>query len=481
MLSKGVINYAVQFPGENIVSDLLPPAEGATGSYSAPIYVLIVIRPTVNFTFNKMCSFLIAHLVTFSPGANLPNWEQILDGVPREMMTITGYQYDLSGKLLPVPRQFYKDRYVPPRPFLIEDQHGKLLCTLQFLPWQDGGVLLLKGNTLPLEGLLIFLGKDVLKRARIIKRADIQISYVLPIVQEDFLKMLKRVQSQSNLVVKIDPSKFVVQKMTDEGASSPFIARLFMGIMRLRDVVFPNNASRLLFDKSYEPLMGSLFSTRSASQKIIELITAHFDKLSSGEVGQLCGSSIHIDRPIDKELRKEVETFLNSAVRVLKQGMQEITKTLGYDLGFLFKKQSSFENGLDKLRENDPYLAAYLKEARDWSGKLVKIRNAIEHEGWILPKIRYTELSGLIQADEPEILGQRVSHFVKFSMDRLTCFVEEVVTHCLKARLPIEFSVTEIPLYKRKSEMPERFQVTLANGGMHIWKIAYHQGSFEET
>jgi hypothetical protein len=129
-----------------------------------------------------MLAFLIAHLSIFSPGANLPACAQILEGVPQHAVTISGYQYNLSGDLLPVPRQFYNDRYLPPLPVRIEDQRGKLLCTLQFLPWQDGGAILLKGK-LPLDGLLTFLGNEALQRAGIVKRPDEQISYVLPITQ----------------------------------------------------------------------------------------------------------------------------------------------------------------------------------------------------------------------------------------------------------------------------------------------------------
>lgn len=416
----------------------------------------------------------------FSPGVKLPNWDQVLEGAPKEGMILTGYQYNLSGNLMPVPRQFYNDRYIPPRPFQIEDQQGNLLSTLQFLPWQDGGVVLLKGK-LPLDGLLVFLGKEALERGGIINRADGQISYVLPIRQANFMQMLQRIQRQTNMVVKLDPTKTIVQKVADEGSSSPFIARLYLGSLRLRDVVFPDHAKRDIFDKPYHSVMETMLNTRSTSQEIIQLVADHFSKLTKGEVGQMRGLTIHIEKTIDKELRKEVETFLNSAVRVLKHGMQEVTKALGIKIGFLFNKQSTFENGVKILEKDDPQLAAYLRMTRKWSERLINSRNAIEHEGWILPKVRYFEVSGTIRAAEPEISGQKATDFVKFIMDRLMCFVEEVTAHCLKARMPVGISVTEIPLSQRESDMPQRFQLTLSDGGMRIWNIAYHQTSFEET
>jgi hypothetical protein len=480
VLSRGTINYAIQFPGENVTGDFLPPAEGASDRFSPPVYVIIIIKPTQRFTFNKMCSFLMAHLMIFSPGANLPNWNQISEGTPKEGMALTGYQYNLRGKLMPVPRQFYNDRYIPPRPFLIEDQHGNLLSTLRFLPWQDGGVVLLKGK-LPLDGLLIFLGNKVLERGGIIKRDDGQISYVLSITQADFMQMLQRIQRQSNMVVKLDPTKFVVQKLSDEGSSSPFMARLYIGNLRLRDVVFPDPAKRDIFDKPYHLVMEAMLNTRSTSKEIVRLVTDHFSKLTKGRVGQVRGLKIHIEETIDKELRKEFETFLNSAVRALKQGMQEVTKALHFNMGFLFQKQNSFEKGLTVLEESDPHMAAYLRETRKWSERLINSRNAIEHEGWMLPNMKYMEVSGVIRAEEPEISGQKVSEFVEFIMNRLSCFVEEVTAHCLQAQMPAGISVTEIPLSQRETDMPVRFQVTLINGGMPIWNIDYHQSSFEKT
>jgi hypothetical protein len=66
-------------------------------------------------------------------------------------------------------------------------------------------------------------------------------------------------------------------------------------------------------------------------------------------------------------------------------------------------------------------------------------------------------------------------------VDRLACFIEELTAHCLQTRMPRDITITEIPLSQRAAEAPERFQVTLAIGGMQVWAIAYHQESFEET
>jgi hypothetical protein len=71
--------------------------------------------------------------------------------------------------------------------------------------------------------------------------------------------------------------------------------------------------------------------------------------------------------------------------------------------------------------------------------------------------------------------------FVTVTFDRLACLVEEVTIHLLKRRFPGVVSLTELPLARRPEERPERFRVTVAEGGMPPWVIAYHASRFEDT
>jgi hypothetical protein len=480
VLRKGIINYSVQFPGESPTGDFVLPSRGTTAAKYPPIYVIMGIRPTLECSFNKMCSFITAHLTIFNPGAELPDWNRMLEGTPKVVVIGSGYQYNLSGNLVPVPEEFRNDRYLPPRPLLIEDHAGHVLAALQFLPWQDGRVIFLRGK-FPIEALLLFLRKDVRERAGVVRRPGSQISYVLPMNQADVVEMLQRLQSQSNLLVKQDPAKLVFQKVRDEGTNSPFISRLYLGILKLRETVFPDTSDRLEFDKRYEPVMEATLNARDASRAIAQLLADHRAKLAQGEVAKVQGRTLYVEAPIDNELRREVETFLNSAARALKQGMQELTRILGREIGFFFQRQQAFETGLEALKQSDAQLSAYLSEARHWSERLTKSRNAMEHEGWILPRMTYAEASGTVLTHEPEVSGQVVSEFVKFMMDRIACFFEEVSTHCLAAKLPAGLALTEIPLSQRESDAPLRFRITLTTGGMPIWNIVYHASPFEES
>lgn len=480
VLNWGTISYGAHFPGEREVNDILPPAEDALGAHIPPLYIAMVICPAVEYTLSKMCGFLLAHLFTFCPGAPMPDWVELRKDVPKTVITVTGYQYNLADQLVPVPRELYNDRYLPPSPILIEDGNGKIFSTVQFVPWQEGGVILLRGQ-LRLDGLLVFLGKGALKSG-IIRRGDLQLSHVLPIARADFDNWLLRIQQRSTFVVKQNPAQMVVQKTADEGMNTPVMARLFMEILRLRDPIFLEPEKRIEFDEVYRFVLMEVLNVRTTAQNIAKLWDEHVRKVSQGEVAGIQARSIHIDECIDQPLNKEFQSFVNGAVRVLKTGMQKLTRMFGVELGFLFQKPTQFANGLKALEMPDPVLAAYLKQVRlMWSERLMDQRNAIEHDGWQLPKIKYSLRAAAILVEEPEISGEKAREFTAFMLDRLLCFVEEVTVHCLQANMPQGVSVSETPLAQRGTDTPGRFQLTPRSGGMPVWRLDYHQAFFDEV
>lgn len=479
VLTRGTINYVVQFEGDKIGGDFLLPSNADFPVMA--MYVHVFARSLGLFSLNRMCAFVFMHLQVFSPGTQLPDMQTVLKGVSQLGITLGGYQFNLNRQLVPVPDEMYVDRGVGLRnlPFRIEDKKGKLLSRVQFIPWQDGGVVRVIGN-MPLEMLLGFLG-PIVENTKKIKQSDGEISSVLPIGQSQFREMLIRFQQQTNMVVKPEEFKGIVSKFFDEGTSSPFIARLFLGALRLRDIALPDPADRKVFDKSYDFVVTTILNTRITARQIVDMLTEHKRKVFAGEIARLQGLIIHIDENIDRELRKHTEDFLNSGVRVIKQGMQDVTKILHLNIGFLFKKENAFENGVRELANIHPELAAYLRETRKWSERLISSRNAVEHEGWTLPRIEYKDNSGQIQTEEPQISGQPITEFVQYMIDRLCCFTEEVTAYALLMQMPEGISITEIPLSQRNPQCAERFRIALVLGGMPLWSIAYHESPFEET
>ena len=141
----------------------------------------------------------------------------------------------------------------------------------------------------------------------------------------------------------------------------------------------------------------------------------------------------------------------------------------------------AFEAGIAALQATDPLLAEYLRQTRSWSEPLVESRNAIEHKGWSLPRVNYSQKDSRVVATAPDISGQPFTSFIDTMLDRLCCFVEEFTAHCLQKRMVPQITITELPPRNVLEEAPERFRLTLGAGGLPRWKIVYHFSRFEET
>ena len=481
--SAGTINYRAQFPSSSRSGDYFPPYEGTLNNYVPPIFVTMAIRSLGQASFNKMTSMIMSYLALISNESVPPDYSKIMKGIDNRATTSLAYQYNLSGELLPVPRQLDYQDISNPLPFRIESDDGELLSTIHYLQWQDGGVLLARGK-IPLEVFAVFLGKSLDSlRALHPGEPDLVVSTVLPITRIEFDQSLQELQKKSNMRVRKWRREWVVQKVSDEGSSTPFVARIFIGIMHLRDFVFPDSESiqHKQFDECYAVVYSALSNARTSMQEIDRLWQEHIQKIESGELARIDGNSISVSDSIDEEFRKQFESFVYSVSRSIKQGMQNLGRIHGVDIGFLFQNQKNFESGLSTLKSKDAFLAEYLNQSRSWSDSLITIRNSIEHQGWILPQIKYRRLRANVCADQPQIFDRPVTEFVRFSFDRTCCFVEEITTYILQKKLPPRFIITEIPSVKRVPHMPERFHITLTTLESIPWVLKYHSSRFERT
>jgi hypothetical protein len=98
-------------------------------------------------------------------------------------------------------------------------------------------------------------------------------------------------------------------------------------------------------------------------------------------------------------------------------------------------------------------------------------RNAIEHEGWTLPPVTYSANEGGVEPTEPLVRERPVTELVAQTLDRLTCFIEEVTVHRLQHMMPFGATVAEIRRQGRLEEAPERFRVTVTPGGLPPWAL----------
>lgn len=472
VFTVGVVNYAVQFPGESISGDYLPPAANAFEHSAPPIYIVPVIKPAGDDSFGRMLAFLIGHLSFYTPGALLPNRSVFLEGMTDQVIIGVGYQYDLQGILLPVPEERYLERQLPIVPFQVEDSQGTVLATVRFVPWQDGGIVILRG-TFPLEAILLFGGPDLVRRGGVSRPNDIQISNVIPLSESNFVGMLKSFQRKSNLVVRQQEAKWTIQKIGDEGTETPIIGRLHLGLLRIRDIVCHTEAARMRFDEKYEIVLSSFMSARSTAHEMKTRWLQHEKDVASGKVSRMQGKTIHVDESIDKELKAGIESFVNASVRVVKMGMQQLAKEYGVDVGCLFQQDNKFAEKIEAMRDEHPLLADYLLDARQWTEPLVALRNKIEHEGWMRSRVTYSASGVRVSALQPVIDDVPLIVYAESMLDRVACFVEEITAYVLGKCMSPMITLTEISIANRSARCPERFQIALVAGGAKPWKLRH--------
>ncbi|MDE1146941.1 MAG: hypothetical protein PW843_10005 [Azospirillaceae bacterium] len=480
--AKGQIAYMAQWVGDKSLGLLLPPSPGANLKTAFPCYAVMMISASGAGTFNLAMHMLLGQMARWSHGYALPGNETILESVQRQGLVTTGYWYDRMGELRPVPRNQYNDRAMPPKSVALYPRGGKEpLAAMCFVPWQYGGVVLLQGK-LPLEGMLVFLSgiidAEAFKTIRKVTRDKLQISSVLPIRESQYQAMLRNIQQRGGLDVKPNEGKFVVQKLADEGTGTPFMARVFYGLMKMADTL---DAEREPFLAAHHTLLKTLLEIRDMAKDIAKTWKDHARKVDEGSIVERVGIHIRITENVDRQLGRLTNEFLSGATRSFKERMQATARSLGLDIGFLYQKQSPFERGLAALELTDPALAAYLREARRWGDILVNTRNLLDHGNWALHSTTITDVGGKIFATEPTIDGIPVTEWVADKTDRVLCFVEDVVAHGIQRRMRPAITLAEVPLAQRSAEMPLRFQNTLTSGGAPTWQITYHGSRFDET
>jgi len=197
VLDKGVIEYGVSFPGQMGLEGSLAPLFDDK-FLVLPIYVNLIIHKDEAFSLNRFFCNLLSHLTFYPRRPSTPPFDVILEGTPKKVMTVTGYQFNSKRELKPVPPKMYKNPE-PPISIRFDDSTGNKIGVMDFIPWQDGAAIRLYGE-LPLELLLqIILSKGV----KVIKRSGAQFSSILYITEEDFRKWPKILSKKSNVICSI--------------------------------------------------------------------------------------------------------------------------------------------------------------------------------------------------------------------------------------------------------------------------------------
>lgn len=281
--------------------------------------------------------------------------------------------------------------------------------------------------------------------------------------------------------------KIPVLKYLDEGSSSPFMARLIIGVLKLRDECYLNKFSesegenkRLAFDKAHVPLFKSCMSSRDAAVNGLKTINDHLHKIDSGEIVKISDKQFDIQESINEPLREEVEKFINQSVITIKSRLQSMLKNIfNIDIGFVFQNEKNFQNGINNLIIlGNVVLAKYLEQTRNiWLSKLIDLRNRQEHDGWTIEFLKYKiDHNNKVEVILPKIDDEETVEFLLKTINRVILFVENMLVYALSIHVKDPLFVKEIPPKERDSKSPQRF--TLGAKGIDKtppWELAYNE------
>lgn len=279
---------------------------------------------------------------------------------------------------------------------------------------------------------------------------------------------------------------FQVRKVSDEGTQEPFVARLLMGILELRDHALRSlfrgtdfEKHRIEFDEKYDPVLTALKVIRQAAKEIAFLVCEHAAEIASGAIVEFQRNAVNFRKNIDGPLHEATARLLANGVIALRH-VQDVTKMFGINIGGFFQRPENFERHMDALKGQHRALEQYLRASRRvWSEQFIQQRADLEHNAWTLPQVHY-EQSGpkAFKVREPDVCGLPVSEFAVLSSRRLFGFVENVVVYTFKTALDGPLTIFEIPHKQRDPHFPRRFQVQLKSQRKSEWLPTYTDDDF---
>jgi hypothetical protein len=247
----------------------------------------------------------------------------------------------------------------------------------------------------------------------------------------------------------------------DEGTTSRYMARLWVGISELRDAILTAPEEWRQFDERYEPIVRALDKARESAREIVTLVEDHHDALGqAGAVALYPDGRITVHIAVNDILDRRFDSFTLFAHRAMKLTQYLAENVAGLKIGFLFQKPSSFEQGYKALQSSHPDLACYLLAVREQvTQTLADLRNTIEHNGWRMEAMHYKQHDGKLRISKAKIEDVVFTSYMKHILKAAMRFCEDVAAYTLQMRIDAQSAIIELADEQRASLLPKRFAI----------------------
>ena len=167
---------------------------------------------------------------------------------------------------------------------------------------------------------------------------------------------------------------YFYEKRSDEGSNSTFVARMFMGVLELRDLIIMSNndprnrqVDQNKFDQLYEPIRNSLEIALGDARSLKKLSS---ELIKSGRAGKLIkfydNGGYELSNTKESQIQSGFTSVINHSSIAIKTHLQSFLKEIcDFDIGFLFQKENLFKKQLDEFTLIS--LHNYFKASRIWS------------------------------------------------------------------------------------------------------------------
>jgi hypothetical protein len=228
-----------------------------------------------------------------------------------------------------------------------------------------------------------------------------------------------------------EPNTWIVRPFADVGTNEPFVTRITIGLPEVLDATLYEHREEIkeaILGIGMDCLLPAFTSLRELRKIAADIQIPTLTKT------------------------KNFDDMCRYLWTAYKDRMKSAAKLMGYDLGFLFQKDSAFDQGCKAfLKANpdvDPELIARMKRNRaTWQPDLRKFRNDyLEHQ-----KIRREDVAPFYSLQRAESIFSNV-----------WVAIEEILVILLAAKLPPSFCLRDIPEAERNPHLPTRFGFALA-------------------
>lgn len=145
---------------------------------------------------------------------------------------------------------------------------------------------------------------------------------------------------------------FHISKIADFGTSEPWVARLWFGMLKFRDLVYPGN-ERLAFDEKYGPVIDNVHECYRAMLLLHKTIAEHEAKLLSQEIQN---PHFITTENIDITMSEALTSFFIKGDIAIKQ-LVRLSKFMGCNISFVRNKDDEdFEREASRIPIQSPFV-----------------------------------------------------------------------------------------------------------------------------